>query len=124
MASKSKRGRVVSLIERLEAAEVGSRELDRLVGEETDSPMGSRGDVVGLGYERLTTYLDAALALAERVLIRPYPWVGSNRGAPLAAKWSCELSFGCDYRAPAIETDAPTPALALCIAILRAKEAK
>lgn len=69
----------------------------------------------------VTTSLDAALALAERVLIEPYPWVGKNRGSPLVAAWSCELVMGDDFRAPAIETDAATPALALCIAILKAK---
>lgn len=56
------------LLARMKGACSGGRELDRLVGEATDSPMGSSGDVVGLGYERLTTSLDAAMALADRLL--------------------------------------------------------
>ena len=73
---------------------------------------------------KYTNSLDAAVALAERVLDKPYIWVGMNRGAPLVAAWSCELVTGEDFRSPSIETEASTGPLAICIAILKAKEAE
>lgn len=52
---------ITSLIEKLEGAEVGSRELDCAVARVLDC-------YKGFATEHLTTSLDAALALAERVL--------------------------------------------------------
>lgn len=111
----------MSLIERLEAAEGGSRDLDFEMHQAF--PPKSLDDALASG--RVTTSLDAALALAERVLpgwvwqldVEPSrawaqgaaePWpeglVASDRGGAYAG--------------------GDTPALALCIAILKAKETK
>jgi len=136
---------ITSLIEKLEGAEVGSRELDALINLHFHHDREYLWSLSGMNAQRaswkdrdldravlrspieyaldrpVTISLDAALALAERVLDEPYPWVGKNRGAPIVAAWSCELVVGNDFRSPAIETEAATPALALCAAILRAQ---
>jgi hypothetical protein len=156
-----------SLIERLEAAEVGSRELDALMwahfhpervkvvtwhepyggSDKTQvwfkAPPGRRESVTN---DRgpyphatpATTSLDAALALAERVLpntderiAQPVVWAGDGKGfwripaaqinfaiRDAAAEGGFAIEAGKTVRA-----DATTPALALCIAILKAKEA-
>lgn len=131
------------LIERLEAAEFGSAELDaeicvlfRYGGENSEDATNVRTDpewegdlLFEVGADEccnpipsLTTSLDAALALAERVLGRAFRLglIQQPDGTWEAATlWSDEeqddrdVAFG----------HAPTPALALCIAILRAKTA-
>lgn len=124
------------LIERLEAAEAGSRELDAHVwagvnGYELFEHDGagwryrmSSGDI--MRHERtsyispLTTSLDAALALAERVLpgwLRDTSEHETGRwyGCVTNPKRNRRLLSGVSY------AYAPTPALALCIAILRAR---
>jgi len=139
-----------SLIARLEAAEVGSRELDALitahfVGAElrpyppaTDFGPSAKWQFWSadgkhfLGNESkfpvppVTTSLDAALALAERVLPGWYVGVQANRYELLIAPedWSAYLSAPKGHQfTDEVEASAPTPALALCIAILKAKEA-
>lgn len=135
------------LVERLEAAEAGSRELDRLVALTSDprfsgwtchpalsadSPDFMRGEVIEdeadfrrwlfdddsdggpVSVPAVTTSLDAALALAERVLPgAEISMVHSPGGSfPYADVWVHKRSGQCH---------AKTPALALCIAILKAR---
>ena len=109
---------MTDLIARLEAAEAGSRELDRLIGEATDSPMGMSGDVVGLGYDHFTTSLDAALALASRVLDQRGP---ININICLAGSAQVVIDSVGPCNPVMAQVVASTPALALCAAILRAK---
>ncbi len=107
------------LVEKLEAAEVGSRVFDRLIGDATESPMGWSGDVVGLGYPHFTTSLDAALALARHVRPEVSPGVSRN---VFHGYWSAWLHQNADGACHLVgeACTAPTPALALCIAICRA----
>lgn len=133
-----------ALIARLEAAEAGSRELDALVWK----ALNPRGEIAikGAGRPglvnwrcripgatianswtnpgRYTTSLDAALALAERVLPGWYFGVQQNRyvSPDMPDNWSAYLSAPRALDQGDIEGEAPTPALALCIAILRAKQ--
>ena len=113
------------LIERLEAAGEGSRELDaeiaRLFGGQAIARFGDwdcREDGTGIWrpLPRYSSSLDAALALAERVLpdltkINVWTYVRGKHH-------HCEIETDED------EFDAlnaSTPALALCIAILKAR---
>lgn len=116
----------MSLIERLEAAEVGDDTLDELVLMETTHPYGFDLDD---DPPPVTTSLDAALALAERVLpgweFGTYinrPDINGNRFTKIEAhRWqdvAPEHAFAC------ASSSASTPALALCIAILKSKETK
>ncbi|GAA0768595.1 hypothetical protein [Brevundimonas olei] len=137
-----------ALIARLEAAEVGSRDLDGEIEElfglwrasfkEPEKADGRHcwSDLAtwsGEGVEHrapdYTTSLDAALALAERVGCRPYMADFSIDG------WSSWLlKTTTDIKVTDPETGeelsgpyfsggrAKTPAIALCIAILRAKQ--
>lgn len=128
------------LIERLEAAGEGSRELDGAVWYAVHEPdvehgclhveqteqgpvevltceLGSKyADCVGA----YTTSLDAALALAERLGVRPYQADASIKG-----KWSWmvvdEARLGDLEANPYARASAATPALALCAAILKAR---
>lgn len=132
-----------ALIARLEAAEAGSRELDCLVDAWR---MGLSEEVefrtVGLptyetpryfcgpkamdwiGYDLLrtspayTTSLDAALALAERVLPEADVWVGRISG-----QWEADCEpVGCERHARYVDHEGSTPALALCISVLKAMQ--
>ena len=117
-----------ALIARLEAAEAGSHELDKVVAVACGSTINvwaeTAADGTFLGSVRpVTTSLDAAIALAERVLpgwavevsrinagtsrCTANIWMPSQRGAQLGSG--------------RVFVDASTPALALCIATLRAK---
>lgn len=135
---------MLGLIERLEAAEVGSRELDGLIHRlifpdemlMTDpgsagpvkraavyQPVGSLPDIHGQvvaeclpGVARYTTSLDAALALAERVLPGSLTWRTESGGTSFTAAFWDDPEYE-----PVGAGRAPTPALALCIAILRAR---
>ena len=111
------------LVETLEAAEVGSRSLDQAVWLATGGWEGVNAP------PSFTTSLDAALALAERILpgdpdFQPTgPSVGWKinlyRGmvpAPLGG-WIATVRR---HASDGFDGSAPTPALALCIAILRA----
>lgn len=111
----------MSLIERLEAAEVGSREFDCEVWCIFDGWAGVDKPPC------VTTSLDAALALAERVLPGWRMHVlqdqdGMYQTDNAAKRWFCGIH---EKRGPGnVMAHAPTPALALCIAILKAKETK
>lgn len=130
----------MSLIERLEAAEVGGEIEDEIHDLLCDSKR--RTCIVGLTDEqggmwvysfaghnehsalRVTRSLDAALALAERVLPRSgdnETWEVSLYKAPGKTQWFAGLR---PYGSGGVGSDGNTPALALCIAILKAKETK
>lgn len=103
-----------TLIARLEAAEVGSRELDWAVGAALFT------GVRGCAAPNATTSLDAALALAERVLPG---WrvfgISDERDFQVNRGWGAGVG---EKTGPGIQhAKAPTPALALVIAVLRAK---
>lgn len=119
-----------ALIARLEAAEVGSRELDAhvevaargfdaaktgLAREHWAAWRASSSGIVGDGATQyasapVTTSLDAALALAERVL----------PDAKVIAVSRTERGWGAGVNGYVVKSK--PPALALCIAILRAKQ--
>ena len=128
------------LVERLEVADAGSEELSARVMQALTEPSGyverSRFNGVWCVYradgkltERrgpwcrpegwaVTESLDAALALAERVLPKEWTWrVEKNGEGYHGAFWSDP-----DY-APEGEAVCPTPSLALCAAILKATTA-
>lgn len=111
-----------ALIARLEAAEVGSHELDKAVAIACGSSIQvwaeTASDGTFLGSVRAyTTSLDAALALAERVLPgKEWMLVKSTEGG----ETSFHALIGPDSLGRAGE--AASAALALCIAILRAKQ--
>lgn len=124
-------GHTKGLIERLEAAEVGSRELDWLIADLFAYPepwpqsalwppfaAGSRFDKSIPAY---TTSLDAALSLAERVLPGQARAMGDMAFDPPGLPWATIWTTGGD---PKFNAHAATPALALCIAILKAHEAR
>jgi len=104
-----------ALIARLEAAEAGSHELDKAVAVACGSTINVWAEIAAdgtfLGSVRpVTTSLDAALALAERVL----------GNGPCVLHRNGPTEWGFTY----VDDDtvyAATPALALCIATLRAK---
>lgn len=137
------------LIGQLEAAEVGSRELDGAIHRSmfpddlimTDpgsvgsvwrrpkrEPIGSYPELPGLtiaecmGVSPYTESMDAALALAERVLPKETFWEVSHN-----AVINGQRMYHADVFPPYQSGEAtfwgygPHPALALCIAILRAK---
>lgn len=127
-----------AFIARLEAAEAGSRELDAHVEVAVRAIEAAK---TGLAREHwakwivsrdfwvedehtayqpapVTTSLDAALALAERVL--PGWRVGLNSDHDRGPLWSAQVKRRGETWRPIGEL-APTPALALCIATLRAK---
>lgn len=128
-----------ALIERLEKAEAGSRELDALIWCEfndavcyrlTDqeraliyTPRTGKGMRRESNYAPVTTSLDAALALAERAGLRPY-----LADATIKGRWRWTLVnpalLGDLESEPWTNGVAATPALALCIAILKAKAAQ
>lgn len=116
------------LIARLEAAEVGSRELDALIWDIEDSrprhsldgdfPTYKQDPDDSVAFDSppsYTTSLDAAIALAERVLPLG-SWRIEREGAIFWAKiwWGREGKAGHKY------AYAKTPAIALCVAILKA----
>lgn len=106
------------LVVRVEGAEVGSRELDRAIwnalefnhsGEPSHAPT-------------YTTSLDAALALAERVL--PGVRVVIDSACKETGKPAAGFVFGQDgERINGVMNDGATLPLALCAAILKAHEA-
>lgn len=137
---------IPGLIERLEKAESGSRELDALIWAEVhperikvtgwNKPYGDQMDRTQVEFstppkrtrcvtsdqgpfshaEPVTTSLDAALALASRVL-PGWLWSAgtSDDGTAIAVLDDLNASGGF------AESRAKTPALALCIAILKAR---
>ncbi len=120
---------MTDLIARLEAAEAGSRELDWLIADATDHPSfarkiegfwppfgeRSRADKDVPAY---STSLDAALALASRVLDQRGP---ININICLAGSAQVVIDSVGPCNPVMAQVVASTPALALCAAILRAK---
>ena len=103
---------ITSLIEKLEGAEVGSRELDCAIWTATGG-----WDHVGRP-PTFSTSLDAALALAERVLDERGP-ININICLAGSAQVVIDSVGACD---PVMaQVVARTPALALCAAILHAQ---
>lgn len=116
-----------ALISQLETAEAGRRELDAFMfcafNEGWRPGKGIQlGGVIKTGTMRtpepVTTSLDAALALAERVLPGCEPGVMVEQRLPDRTIWGAWTSV----KEPD-DVFAKGPALALCIAILRATEA-
>lgn len=123
-----------SLIEKLEGAEVGSRELDAYVWASVNGYELFEHDGAGWRYrmrpddimrhERtsyispVTTSLDAALALAERVLDQRGP---ININICLAGSAQVVIDSVGPCGPVMAQVVARTPALALCAAILRAQ---
>ncbi len=117
---------MTDLIKRLEAAEAGSRELDFAImahfgytniSDPRDALDCWRGSDGKSHFENATfsRSLDAALALAERVL-PGWGWsAGGSRGEHYGR---LDTPDGCDFE----EAYASTPALALCAAILKATD--
>ena len=111
-----------SLIARLESAGEGSVELDREVwtacgmAPQFHGPFDAAGKGVWNG-PHLSHSLDAALALAERVIEKRGPIDISIMG-------SAQVTIHADDPCANVLADAyaATPALALCLAILRASE--
>lgn len=131
-------GDLSALIARLEAAEAGSRELDAAVWAASNGYELFEHDGAGWRYrmrpddimrhERTsyispyTTSLDAALALAERVLPGGNWCVARDAGASETARFRAWVQSEEDRQANplGLSSDAaPTAPLALCISILR-----
>ncbi len=137
---------MTDLIARLEAAEAGSRELDGEVWYAVHEPDVEHGALhieqtdqgpievltceLGSKYadcvENYTTSLDAALALAERMLPGDRTiGLQQNRCTDpeiqKRCRWTCFIEWTEDGENFEISPAASTPALALCAAILRAK---
>jgi hypothetical protein len=110
------------LIARLEAAEVGSRDLDAaiwLLVVEKPRPGGKVDRDMFGRWPAFTTSLDAALALAERVLPGCFPGVQKNRWTfHDGLAWSAYITPADDCGE--VERDGAIPALALCCAVLAA----
>ena len=119
---------ITSLIEKLEGAEVGSRELDAAVNDATNPHFGgpyahTPSMMKAFGYPaNVTTSLDAALALAERVL-PGWAWNVDRWGKMSRVTLNeCDAAGWHKSTHRRIEVAAEqTPALALCAAILRAQ---
>lgn len=120
---------MMDLIARLEVAKVGSRELDaelmrivpgsQVVGHFGDYEWRSDGTGVWRSLPVPTKSIDAALGLAERVLPGWLWSVGtSDDGSAISVLDDLNASGGF------AEARAHTPALAMCISILRAKLAE
>lgn len=124
------------IIEMLEKAEAGSRELDCWIGyiadlQEDDMSWRDKIDRYGIDHAvmsaesrrniwstvlpRYTTSVDAAISLAEKVL-PGWLWVLKQGFEASAMVWSVEID-----RDQCPEEYAATPALALTLAILKAK---
>lgn len=118
-----------ALIVRLEAAEAGSRELDAAISDELD-PIANQhdgypgrwpfaeGSPLSLRTPAVTTSLEAALALAERVL-PGWAWGVSNVPG-LISDGILYQPDGLGGFSTSVRVGHKTPALALCLAILRA----
>jgi hypothetical protein len=101
------------LVARLEDASEGSRELDILIQAALRPHDNS---VWWIAQPPVTTSLDAALALAERVRVAPYT-------GPITLTIAGSGQAYIDHIDPCglcVQAFGNTPALALCIAILRA----
>jgi hypothetical protein len=115
---------MTDLLTALQSAERGSRELDALVEKTlglaitTDrTGLAMAGDGTRYRVPHYTTSIDAALALVEREL--PGARVMVERCHDGTGWAMIQVSAG----SPRIMEEAPTPPLALVIALVRAKEA-
>jgi hypothetical protein len=110
---------MTDLIKRLEEAEEGSADLDREVERALGViPVGVREDGTwGLKQRPWTTSLDAALALAERVLPGLYMWKVEFDDEPTSTPAWAKV-----YAKRDGQSFAHTPALALCAAVLKATD--
>jgi hypothetical protein len=108
---------MTDLIKRMEEAEAGSRELDIALAMETTHVYGFDSEREIDAYPHPTTSIDDALALAERVLPRLYMWNVEFDDEPTATPASAKVYAEQDGRGYAA-----TPALALCIAVLKAAD--
>jgi hypothetical protein len=108
---------MTDLIKRLEEAEEGSRELDISLAMETTHPYGFDSEREIDAYPHPTTSIDDALALAERVL-PGWCWMIERHKNGTATAGLHEWNAYCE----ADQFTANTPALALCIAILKATD--
>jgi hypothetical protein len=119
---------MTDLLARLEVAEAGSRELDAamaVVADKAERVIGHwRYNAEGRAreVEPVTTSLDAALALAERVL-PGWGWMVRHYAAGQGGPGWC--AYVCEPDADLVESGPvnSAPALALCIAILKATAA-
>lgn len=129
---------LAQLIGRLKAASEGSRPLDWLIAEEIGDeafrlkaaawPPFAPGSKIDKGIPAFTTSLDAIVALIERKLPG---WTVARLGQNDDKTWHAELREGylTSYDRVATSSYRPgsrpaTPALALCIAFLRALQAQ
>ncbi|MGN8022084.1 hypothetical protein ACTJJ7_15380 [Phyllobacterium sp. 22229] len=111
------------LIARLEQLTAPDREVDILIGKifppkkiHSDGSWFERDDFVR--YPAVTASVDAALALASRVLPG---WLVANIGQDDSKTWHAEIRKGHCTAYSSVELGgAPVPAIALCIAILKA----
>lgn len=118
---------LTDLIARCEAATGSDRGLDALIwyaliekpssGQKLDRDMIDR-------WPRYTASVDEALALIERALPDGCPGLQKNRGTKPPRRWAAWLEvFGGEAGYARYVGAAPTPALALCLSLLRALQA-
>jgi hypothetical protein len=108
---------MTDLIKRLEEAKAGSADLDREVHFALGLVKRPRPGF-SVNVPVVTTSLDAALALAERLFPGAEVYVGRQEG-----QWDADCEpVGCDRSAMFVDHKGATPALALCIAILKATD--
>lgn len=111
----------MTLIERLEKAGEGSRELDVAVYAHVEGIAETLAELRWQAFAPVTTSLDAALALAERTGLRPY-----MADATIKGRWRWTLEnpalLGDLEAEPWTNGVSATPALALCLAVLRATQ--
>lgn len=115
---------LAALIERLEKLTCPDREVDDLIGAAVfrTEPVGpfSPGSKVDKRLPRYTASLDAVIALVERELpgwhwnVGEFPTVRAQLAQPVETKFGPGIGIRAD-------TTGATPAIALCLALLRAK---
>jgi hypothetical protein len=111
-----------NLISRLEAAQSGGAGLDHAVHEAAEPALFAPGWKWSTECPLpVTTSLDAALTLCERVLPGA-SCVGFDRTPQGSTAYVSRNNVADGHWL--VEAEAPTPALALCLALLRALEAK
>lgn len=112
------------LIARLATAIEGSRSMDRAIGVAIDAEQSWSGDATGLGYAAYTTSLDAAMTLRpaghEAVIGTFSDTHPDDDGDPKAERRPWANVFA-KPRGAWNYVYAATPALALCIACLKAR---
>lgn len=119
---------IEALIEKLEAAEAGNRDLDGHINlalgiaERTKRPYASTIGGRFFATENYTTSIDAATALIANTL--PKSGYGCGKRWDALDPTPDELAYSwIRVGSETYEVDAPTPALALCLALLKALQA-